>query len=65
MQFVEGLDYFKLCVFGLVGLSISVLFGVIWSVLRHDVQGGFGITACLMMFWTFTIGLIQAAAGVT
>ena len=62
IHFVEGLNWVKVWAFGSAGLLLSVLFGLVWSVLRDDVQGGFGVTACMMLVFTFTISLIQAAS---
>lgn len=61
VHFVEGLHWVKVWAFGFVGLLASALFGVVWSVLRDDVQGGFGITACLMVVLTFSVGVLQSA----
>ena len=55
----EGLNL-KMCIFGLLGLFFSALFGAIWSVKRDDVQGGFGVAAFLMAALTFTTGIVQA-----
>ena len=65
VYFAEGFNWPKFWIFGSVVLSLSVLFGVCWSTLRHDVQGGFGITACIMVAITFTTGVVQAAVGQT
>lgn len=56
----EGLNMKKMCIFGLLGLFCSALFGVIWSVKRDDVQGGFGVAAFVMAALTFTTGIVQA-----
>lgn len=56
----EGLNPKKMCIFGLLGLFFSASFGVIWSVKRDDVQGGFGVAAFVMAALTFTIGIVQA-----
>ena len=61
VYFAEGFDWPKFWVFGSVVLSLSVLFGVCWSTLRQDIQGGFGVTACMMVAVTFTTGVVQAA----
>ena len=61
VHFIEGLHWVKLWMLGLSGLIASVLFGVCWSILRDDVQGGFGVSACMMMGLTFTTGVVQAA----
>lgn len=65
VYFAEGFNWPKFWVLGFVVLSLSVLFGVCWSTLRHDVQGGFGVTACMMVTVTFTTGVVQAAVGQT
>ena len=56
----EGLNLKKMCIFGLLGLFFSASFGVIWSVKRDDVQGGFGVAAFVTAALTFTIGIVQA-----
>ena len=61
VYFAEGFDWPKFWVFGSVTLILSVLSGVCWSTLRQDIQGGFGVTACLMVAVTFTTGIVQAA----
>lgn len=61
VYFGEGFNWPKFWVFGSVILSLSVLFGVCWSTLRQDIQGGFGVTACMMVAVTFTTGVVQAA----
>lgn len=61
VYFAEGFNWPKFWVFGSVILSLSVLFGVCWSTLRQDIQGGFGVTACMMVAVTFTTGVVQAA----
>lgn len=61
VYFAEGFDWPKFWVFGSVVLSLSVLFGACWSTFRQDIQGGFGVTACMMVAVTFTTGVVQAA----
>ena len=61
VYFAEGFNWPKFWVFGSVILSLSVLFGVCWSTLMQDIQGGFGVTACMMVAVTFTTGVVQAA----
>ena len=60
VYFNEGLNLKKMCIFGLLGLFFSALFGVIWSVKRDDVHGGFSVAAFLMAALTFTTGIVQA-----
>ncbi len=61
IHFVEGLNWTKLWWLGLVGFLASIAFGAFWSVVKGDIQGGFGVTACMMVVLTFTIGVLQAA----
>ena len=61
IHFVKGLHLTKLWATGFVGLLASIAFGVCWSTKRDDIQGGFGVTACMMVGLTFTIGIVQAA----
>jgi len=61
IHLVEGLDWIKVWIFGSAGLLLSILFGLTWSIVRADVQGGFGITACMMVLFVFTVGIVQAA----
>ena len=61
VYFAEGFNWPKFWVFGSIVLSLSVLFGTCWSTLRQDIQGGFGVTACIMVAVTFTTGVVQAA----
>jgi len=61
IHFVEGLNWTKLRWLGLVGFLTSIAFGAFWSVVKDDIQGGFGVTACMMVVLTFTMGILQAA----
>ena len=61
VRFVEGFHWTKFCILGLCGLILCIGFGVCWSRFRNDVQGGFGVTACMMVALTFTTGIVQAA----
>lgn len=61
IHLVEGLHWGKVCGIGLAGFLISILFGVLWSTLKGDIQGGFGVTACIMIIFSFVMGILQAA----
>lgn len=61
IHFVEGLHWIKLWILGFIGLLMSIAFGIAWACVRTDVQGGFGIAACMMVGLTFTTGVVQAA----
>lgn len=62
IHFVEGwhLTMIRLLVFVVLGLG-SLVFGVCWAVLKHDLQGAFGVSAYIMAFLTLSIGSVQAA----
>ena len=61
VHFFEGLNWLLLYMLGLLGLSLGILFGVLWANFKNDVQGGFGIAACIMLGFSFTVGIVQAA----
>jgi hypothetical protein len=64
LHLVEGLNWTKMWTLGLIGLFVSSVFGICWSIARqHNVQEGFAITACLMIFITFSAGAIRGAMG--
>ena len=56
----EGLNLKKTCILGPLRLCFSGLFGVIWSVKRDVLQGGFGVAVFLTATLTFTTGIVQA-----
>jgi hypothetical protein len=61
IQFVEGWHWFKIWLlsFSLFGLG-GLVFAVLWAVLKHDVQGAFGVAAYIMGFLATGIGTLQA-----
>lgn len=61
MQFVEGANWLKVFACGLIAFSVSLIFGIIWAILRDDVKGGVGIAGVVLSFGLFTVGTIQAA----
>lgn len=60
LELVDGLNWKKVWVVGFIGLVLSCAFGILWSVLRHDVQGGWAITACMMMIIPFFTGALHS-----
>jgi hypothetical protein len=49
IYFEDGWDFSKLTSILLIVLLVgSLLFGVLWSVLEHDLQGAFGISAYMV-----------------
>jgi hypothetical protein len=57
MMLVDGLDTLRIGLAGVVGLIISSLIGIVYAKLRGDIQGGSGITQCLMYIVTFVAAL--------
>lgn len=53
---VDGVDGFRIGILGIMGLVLSSLMGVLWAKLHgDDIQGGTGLTQCLMAFVTFLV----------
>lgn len=61
IHFAEGLHWTKLWWLGLAGFLASIAFGISWSVAKKDIQGAFGVAACMMVVLTFTMDILQAA----
>lgn len=62
-ELVEGLNWRKIWPAGQIFLILSCVIGIAWSVRRHDIQGGFTITACVMAFLPFFTGTLPAVYG--
>ena len=61
LQLVEGLDWTNLWILGIMGFLASIMFGIAWALVRNDIQGGFGVAACMLVGLSFTTGMVQAA----
>lgn len=59
VQFIEGLHWHKLLLFSFCGFSSSLAVGVAWTIVKDDVQGGFGIAAVLLAFIVLTTSTVQ------
>jgi len=59
IQFIEGIDTLMLFCFGTFGFAICLLIATTWTVVRQDIQGGFGIGGFLLAFILFCVGVIQ------
>jgi hypothetical protein len=57
LHFEEGWHWPTICFIFAVLVSFSLLFGVIWSVKRNDIQGGFAVSGFVLAF----CGLIGGA----
>lgn len=60
IRLVEGWAITKLWLSALAIFSSSFVFAVAWSVLKHDVQGAFGVAGWLVGLATFGLGSFQA-----
>ena len=61
IHLVEATNWLKLCIVGLILFTSSIIFGIVWSIWRNDIQGGFAITSATGVLFTFVMGIIQAA----
>jgi hypothetical protein len=62
IEFVEGIHWNKVWCFGFVIIVLSLIMGIVWSCVKKDVQGGFGIAGYMMAFLTFTVGMVQTVS---
>jgi hypothetical protein len=53
----EGFNWFVFFVYSIIAFLTCLMAGVIWAVLKDDVQGGFGIAGFLLTFFLFCGGL--------
>lgn len=61
IHLVEGWVVSKLWLLGLLLFVLgSLVFGICWAVLRHDIQGAFGVAAYMVALIGLVIGTIQA-----
>jgi hypothetical protein len=63
LHFEEGLHWKKIWAVGVAVTIASVIFGICWSILKHDIQGGFGVSGYTMAILAFGIGTMQAIHG--
>lgn len=59
--FFEGVSWSRVCLFGLVGVTACTVFGVTWTVLKDDVQGGFGVASYMLAVLVLALGALQGA----
>lgn len=60
LDVVTGPNELKILLYGLVGCSLSMVFGIVWSVVISDIQGGFGVTGFMLAFFSFLVGSLKA-----
>lgn len=62
IQIVEGWLSYRLWLLSLlVFLGGSLAFAICWTILRHDIQGAFGVSAYIVALLTLTVGAAQAS----
>lgn len=59
--FIEGVSWSRVCLFGLVGVMACTIFGIAWTVLKDDVQGGFGVASYMLAVLVLALGALQGA----
>ena len=64
IHLVESWVVSRLWLLGLMLFVIgSLVFGVCWSIFRHDLQGAFSVAAYIVTLMGITVGTLQAALG--
>ncbi|KAI0847673.1 hypothetical protein F5Y00DRAFT_240792, partial [Daldinia vernicosa] len=61
IEFVEGIDSFMFFIFGSALFLICFIVAVGWSVIKQDVQGGFGIGGFILAFMLFCGAIVHSA----
>jgi hypothetical protein len=59
--FIEGVSWPRVCALGLAGVLASTVFGVVWTVVQQDIQGGFGVASCMLGVLVLGLGALQGA----
>jgi hypothetical protein len=60
LQFVEGMNWFLVFVYGCAGFGLALLVALIWVALNADVQGAFAIAGYIIAFLLFCGGFARA-----
>ena len=63
IQYVWGIDYFRICVLVMINIIISLTFAVVWSKCKGDVQGAFTVGSTLFMTLTSGAGALEKFIG--
>lgn len=50
IDIIQGMDYLKLFACGLIACLLSATFGITWTLVKHDIQGDFGVAGFLFTF---------------
>jgi hypothetical protein len=59
--FIEGVSWPRVCALGLVGVLASTIFGIAWTVVQKDIQGGFGVASYMLGVLVLGLGALQGA----
>lgn len=59
IYFEEDWDWFKIwCVLTIGFFPPSLLFGILWAILKNDIQGAFGVSSWWMGGATIVVGIV-------
>ncbi|KAM0716030.1 hypothetical protein Q7P37_008544 [Cladosporium fusiforme] len=61
LYYVEKVSWSQVCCLGLVGVLACTIFGVAWTVLKDDIQGGFGVASYMLAVIVLGLGALQGA----
>lgn len=61
IEVVNGTNQFKIFIYGLFACLTSMVFGIVWSVVKDDIQGGFGVAAFMIASFGFAIASLKAS----
>jgi len=59
--FIEGVSWPRVCALGLAGVLASTMFGIVWTVVKDDIQGGFGVASYMLGVLVLGLGALQGA----
>lgn len=60
IDIVTGIDQLKLFGLGFLGSLASVVFGICWTVVKRDIQGGFAVAGFTLALFGLAIASIKA-----
>ena len=60
LDVITGVDELKLFGLALLGTFASIVFGLVWSVVKHDIQGAFAVAGFFFAIFAFTIASVKA-----
>ena len=60
LQFVEGMNWFVVFIYGCIGFSLSLVVAVVWATVKGDIQGAFAMAAFMITFLLFCGGIARS-----